>query len=129
MKRSQLKVDHFLRGYLDCALFTTDDNPPSGCDYVTSGRASEMYAALPAEFIEQAKADCLKFQQENEALLERAGDAEQNGNDFWYDRNGHGVGFWDRGYPDEVGDALTKAAQRFGEVYLELEPTEATHDN
>lgn len=127
MKRSQLKVDHFLRGYLDCALFNTDENPPGGQDYVESGRASDMYGALPEDFIEQAKADCLKFQQENSALLERAGDAEQNGQDFWYSRNGHGVGFRDRGYPDEIGDGLHEAAKKFGEAYLELEP-EKTND-
>jgi hypothetical protein len=122
MKRSQLKVDHFLRGYLDCALFTTDENPPSGMDYVESGRADCMYARLPEDFIEQAKADCLKFQQDNARLLEQAGDSEQNGNDFWHSRNGHGVGFWDRGYPDEIGDGLHEAAKEFGEVWLGLEP-------
>lgn len=42
-----------------------------------------------------------------------AGDGEQNGNDFWYTRNGHGVGFWDRGY-EQTGDRLTEAAHKFG---------------
>lgn len=132
LKRSQLKVDYFLRGYLDCALFTTDENPPYGQDYVESGRAAEMYSALPAEFIEQAKADCLRFQQANGALLESAFeyDGEIAGHSFWYSRNGHGTGFFDRDdeYPDGVADKLQDAAEAFGEHNLDLEPEETTHE-
>lgn len=58
------------------------------------------------------------FQDVNAKLLARAGDEAQNGHDFWLTRNGHGVGFWDRGYDKEVGDALTKASESFGEVDL-----------
>lgn len=112
MKRTELK-DPFLRGYLDAALFTTDENPPSGCDYVQSGRADDMYPSLPDYFIAQAKADCAKFEAENADLLAVAGDDWQNGSDFWYTRNGHGVGFWDRGY-EQTGDRLTEAAHKFG---------------
>lgn len=114
MKRTECP-SLFLQGYLDAALFTTDENPPSGQDYVTSGRSHEMFEALPGYFIEQAQKDCALFELKRAALLEQAGDASQNGNDFWYTRNRHGVGFWDRGYADEIGDALTKAAHAFGE--------------
>lgn len=110
--------DPFLQGYLDAALFTTDENPPSGCDYVESGRAAEMYPSLPDYFIEQARKDCAAFTVANAELLNRAGDPWQNGSDFWYTRNGHGVGFWDRGYPDDVAEPLTDAAHKFGEAYL-----------
>jgi hypothetical protein len=116
MKRHE--CDDFLRGYLDAALFTTDESPPSGCDYVESGRADEMFPMLPDYFIDQAIKDCAKFQADNAALLSQAGDDWQNGADFWYTRCGHGVGFWDRGYPDEVADPLTDAAHKFGEVWL-----------
>ena len=108
-------LDSFTRGYLETALFTT--HPPSGCDYVESGRADEMFPLLPAEFIADAKRDCEKFKTENAALLEQAGDDWQNGCDFWYTRNGHGCGFWDRGYPDEVADPLKAACKAFGEYY------------
>ena len=114
MKRSEC-TDPFLRGYLDAALFTTDETPPSGADYVESGRAHEMFPRLPEYFIEQAKADCARFEKENEDLLKQAGDFWQNGTDFWYTRNRHGVGFWDRGYPDEIADPLSDAARKFGE--------------
>lgn len=116
MKRNE--CDPFLRGYLDAALFTTDAHSPSGCDYVECGRADEMFPKLPDYFIEQARKDCAKFQAENGALLAQAGDDSQNGADFWYTRNGHGVGFWDRGYADEIADPLTEACEKFGEAWL-----------
>ena len=37
------------------------------------------------------------------------------GYDFALTRNGHGVGFWDRGEGD-IGEALTKSAKAYGEV-------------
>lgn len=116
MKRSE--CDAFLQGYLVAALFTTDTDPPGGADYVETGRADEMYQQLPHWFIEEARKDCARFTVENAALLNQAGDPWRNGADFWYTRNHHGVGFWDRGYPDDIADPLTDAAHRFGEVYL-----------
>jgi len=117
MKRQD--CDSFLQGYIDAALFTTDPEPPSGCDYVESGRADELFPEIPDWFIEQAQKDCWAFKDRNRPLLDRAGDDWQNGSDFWYTRNGHGVGFWDRGYPDDVADPLTEACKKFGEVYLD----------
>ncbi len=116
MQRNE--TEPFLQGYLDAALFTTDEHPPSGADYVTSGRASEMFPALPDWFIEQARKDCAKFAEANAELLRQAGDMNQNGVDFWFTRNHHGAGYWDRGYPDEVAQPLTKAAHKFGECDL-----------
>lgn len=43
-------------------------------------------------------------------------DARAAGRDFWYTRNGHGVGFWDRGL-GEVGDRLSDIAREFGECH------------
>lgn len=39
------------------------------------------------------------------------------GHDFVLTRNGHGVGFWDRGYGDR-GDRLTAACKPYGECGL-----------
>lgn len=111
----------FLRGYIEAALFTTDDNCPGGCDYAECGRADELAQQLPAWWIKEADEACCAFQEANAALLEKAGDGEQNGRDFWFTRNRDGVGFWDRGYPDEVADPLTDAAHSFGEHYLSPE--------
>ena len=43
-------------------------------------------------------------------IVQTAMTPEQCGHDFWLTRNHHGTGFWDRGYPDALGDALTEAA-------------------
>lgn len=70
-------------------------------------------------------ADCAKFQADNAALLARAKypqkdstDMARAGNDFWMTRNRHGAGFWDGGLPDDLGNALTKAAKTYGEMSL-----------
>lgn len=42
------------------------------------------------------------------------------GHDFWLTRNGHGSGFFDGDYDDDIGEALTDIAQSFGEAYLYL---------
>lgn len=38
----------------------------------------------------------------------------QHGHDFLLTRNGHGTGFWDRGYDYEIGKALTDDAYAYG---------------
>lgn len=119
MKRNE--ADSFLQGYLDAALFTTDPDPPGGCDYVESGRADELYPSIPDWFIEQARKDCAGFESTYYDTLCAAGSRWQNGSDFWYTRNRHGVGFWDRGYPDEVAGPLTEAAHAYGECDLMAE--------
>ncbi len=116
MKRNE--CDEFLCGYLDAALFTTDPEPPSGCDYVECGRADELFPSLPDWFIKEARKACADFTVKASSLLVKAGDPWRNGSDFYYTRNGHGVGFWDRGYPDEVADPLTKLCEEFGEHSL-----------
>lgn len=42
-------------------------------------------------------------------------DATAAGRDLWFTRNGHGVGFWDRGL-GEVGDRLSDGARAMGQV-------------
>lgn len=116
-----LNLDSFTQAYVDAALWTTDPNPPSGMDYAECGAAKEYGQRLRQDWLNTAIADCAKFQAENESPLSEAGTDDQNGHDFWLTRNGHGTGFWDRGYPDEIGDALTDAAHSFGEVYLDWE--------
>lgn len=107
-------LDHFAKAYLEAAFFTDEERlkeeaEESGLD------PDEHDFEWSLEAVQSAKDDCDKFQQQAQALLDQAGDVEQNGHDFWYTRNGHGVGFWDRGYPEEVSDALDEICKRFGE--------------
>lgn len=76
--------------------------------------------------------DCAKFFEANKAdiLCEDAPLAKDfegpiaerkvamAGHDFWLTRCGHGAGFWDGDWPDEVGKRLTDASKGFGNVDL-----------
>jgi hypothetical protein len=42
---------------------------------------------------------------------------QRAGSDYWFTRNGHGVGFWDRDLGD-VGDMLSDAARDAGGVHV-----------
>jgi hypothetical protein len=109
-------LSEFARAYVTCALWTFDEDAPSG-DYEQSGRADELTAQIDTTSLGQMVEDCRRFCEVNAELLARAGDDSQNGHDFWLS-NHHGTGFWDRGYAAEVGKKLTKAAHAFGETSL-----------
>jgi hypothetical protein len=73
--------------------------------------------------------DAKNFQRNNAEMLQRAYasgtyvggqvyDASNAGHDLWLTRNRHGAGFWDRGLPKAVGEALSTAARNMGEIHL-----------
>jgi len=110
-------LDAFTQAYIEALCWTecNSDREEEGLDGLG-------FAEMTVETVATIKADCARFQAENAALLAAAyaadgyGAEEQAGHDFWLTRNRHGVGFWDRGLPEELGESLTKAAQGFGGV-------------
>lgn len=74
--------------------------------------------AFAPEDRDNIRAVCRAFVETNLALLSDPAVQERGweaaGHDFALTRNGHGAGFWDRGYGD-VGQRLTEAAQAHGE--------------
>lgn len=107
----------FLSAYVTCALWssTGEDSEPLDKEHDESDIA-------PVALFEMAS-DCADFRESNRALLARYVEElaanewsydERQGHDFWLTRNGHGAGFWDRGLPDNLGDALTDAAKAYG---------------
>ena len=111
------RLDSFTRGYVEAMFFTED----------TEGHLGS-FADVSQTMLVEVVADCQRFQEENAKLLQRAYarwtecgekpyDAERAGNDFWYTRNHHGVGFWDRDL-GKVGDELTTAAHAYIEKGL-----------
>jgi hypothetical protein len=38
--------------------------------------------------------------------------------DFWLTRNGHGAGFWDGDYEEELGEKLTAICKKMGSIDL-----------
>lgn len=104
----------FVRGYLQCVEFTFPESDSEGPGY---GDAEGFHP----DAIKHAKAECRKFRRMHRGRLlryvnlrteecDRKGyDAwECAGHDFWYSRNGHGVGFSDRGN-DPVFEKLQDA--------------------
>ncbi len=112
------KIDEFTHAYLVCALWSSHESDEKGNVIGNLDDKYDVDDIAPASLATMIQ-ECKEFQEQNAELLSQAGSSEQNGHDFWLTRNGHGAGFWDRGYPKDLGDALTKAAKSFGECYLE----------
>lgn len=112
------KMTDFVYQYLKTALWSSNNwddmvnNNPEPFDKDYSPEDFSLDA------IKKANDDCDKFVQNVGTLLQMTGqnDWTQHAHDFWLTRNGHGTGFWDRGYPGNVGQMLTEAAKSFGEI-------------
>lgn len=109
-------LDQFTQGYVEAMFFTsTGDNDDGDLKTAT-------VAELSVEAWAEIHASCKAFQASQEFLAARKVGRFQNdqaGRDFWYTRNGHGVGFWDR--PELYGDheqELSEYACGFAEQYL-----------
>ena len=98
----------FLDAYITAALWSSTDYDGVPLD--------ETPHELHQDTLAKMKADCLAFQVRNADDLKGI-PYDLAGHDFWLTRNGHGAGFWDKGY-GEVGDRLTKACKAFPEVDL-----------
>jgi hypothetical protein len=117
------KLDAFTQGYIEAMFFT---NTGDGDD-AENGLDQASVDELSREAFADIVADCKKFKAEASVLLKRAYrrdyTAEQAGRDFWFTRNGHGVGFWDRDALErgELGKLLSNLCgwrTAFGEKYI-----------
>lgn len=100
------RLDAFTRGYIEAMFFTeTGDLDDGDLQHATVADLSEAAC-------NEIRWNCRDFQNLNHALLAEAYkrstayDKATAGRDFWYTRNGHGVGFWCRNL-GEVGDKLS----------------------
>lgn len=111
-----LGMDEFTASYLESALWSSIDDEGTPLD---NSKYSET--ELAPDTIAQFKSECARFRAINAALLEQASEHQSESiqaHDFWLTRNGHGAGFWDGDYPEDIGDALTAASKAFGECDL-----------
>ncbi len=113
--RTTPKIDAFTRGYLEAALWTSDPDPGSGQWYEHDDWTIDN---IDPKSLARAIEVCKDFQDANREDLDEVSDTyhvddSQHGHDFWLTRNGHGVGFWDRGYGD-VGRRLSDASKVYG---------------
>lgn len=100
----------FAQAYIIAALWSsrTDDDTPLDSDH--------SWTDIDDATLQTMIADCDKFQKENDLT---GYPLKQAGHDFWFTRNGHGVGFWENDFGTEKQcEALTKASEVFGYCYL-----------
>ncbi len=120
-----MNINDFLNAYVEAALWSSPghDDGPHACENL-----DDIFSIddISPETLAQMREDCEDFIKANADDLalyseargnEQWSAAELAGHDFWLTRNGHGVGFWDRGLGD-LGQRLTKAAEVYGSIYL-----------
>lgn len=96
--------------YIEAALWSSTDDDGEPLD-----GAAHYDRELDRESLAAMHAECDQFIAAYWApIIESGQTPERCGHDFWLTRNGHGVGFWDRGYPKAISDALTQAAEAEG---------------
>lgn len=108
------KLDDFTKAYLECALWSTnDESDPSGGESLDE---NYDFSDISPELLAEMGADCKQFQDENWDDISE--NPTRAGYDFWLTRNHHGAGFWDGDWPEPVGKRLTKSSEFYGEVDL-----------
>ena len=136
----------FARGYIQ-ALFFTEESPGfSMVEWWSAETQSELeegtmdgclpddagFSDLNPDTLARIHTDCREFERKASRLLSiaysRGYEREQAGRDFWFTRNGHGVGFWDRDEldADNLGRDLSDIAKTFGETWASFDPDDAS---
>jgi len=92
-------LDTFYKAYVECACWT------------------EHIEACNRDELREMLTDCIHFMEEARNLMKGL-DLSQCGHDFWLTRNGHGAGFWDRGYKEPIAKKLTELCKKAGEYYV-----------
>lgn len=110
-------IEGVLSGYIEAALWSTmDHSTPAGGVPLDRNYSRDD---LSSDASSRARADVELFALLHDEDMQATGaDDEQLGHDLWLTRNGHGAGFWDRGYDEAVAERLTEGAHALGEIDL-----------
>ena len=111
----------FLEGYIEALFFTEDEQLKEDLEkWHEKGKLLDIEEPLMSQSLRyETEQDCFKFEHDNSEDI-ATGDSAQAGRDFWFTRNGHGVGFWDGDWPEPQDDRLTAASKAFGEIWVYL---------
>lgn len=136
-------LDEFTQGYIEAMFFTDEAPGVSTEEWLATEAAGEEhqegcfpsdvgYSDLAPDSLAEIIADCKAFQEKHAEFLDRAYELTADGlaytptragHDFWFTRNGHGVGYWSRDFKDDdsglddcIGDALSDCAKEFRQV-------------
>lgn len=122
--KTQTAVDAMLRAYIECALWSTNDESdesggePLDRNYTDDDIAPETLAKMRADVESFYAANARHIAKWNGS---RTSPEDQAGHDLWLTRNGHGCGFWESEWvdlPGNPGNRLNAAAKAMGEVWL-----------
>ena len=140
-----LDLSPFVQGYIECLFFTNEASGESMVDWwnddvqddLREGRTDGSlpgdagFSDIHPDTLAAIHSDCHDFEAKARHLLSQAYcrddyDRTQAGRDFWFNRNGHGVGFWDRQQLDAggLGEKLSDIAKGFGEQWPSFEAGE-----
>lgn len=114
----------FVHWYIRAMLFSTNDESTESGGYPLD----ENYgtADIAPSAMAKIQDDCSRFWSSvesmgidlDEAIVDKDDcPIERAGCHFWFTRCGHGCGFWDGDWSDDVEDRLTKLAKSFGEQW------------
>jgi hypothetical protein len=107
-----MNIDTALEHYLICALWSSYDSYNGDGEPLDSNYGLED---IDGESIAEHREQLADFIEANAEDIEQSGMSDEMlGHDFWLTRNGHGAGFWDRGYPDGIGERLTASCKPYG---------------
>jgi hypothetical protein len=110
----ELMINNILNGYLNTALWATSS---------AEGNLDDFYSVedFSKEAKQKARADVEKFVSMAEADINKilsgfwdTAKMETIGHDLFLTRNGHGAGFWDGDYEEEIGKNLTNISKSMG---------------
>ena len=123
---TKLNIKKIMDSYLECAIWTEEERLE---EENTEGYEGEIKDLIPEadlnvnNFSDDSK---IKAYEDIKLFLKYAGDSvngideEQLGHDIWLSRNGHGAGFFDRGYDDDIEKILMDSAHKIGSVDIYL---------
>lgn len=112
-------LSDFAKGYVEAMFFTNGDTGDEIEDLLNELGVERLTRAAVASIAK----DCARFQMDQRNVLAAAYaecnyTPEQAGRDFWYTRQGHGVGFWSRNeLSEDLRNLLTAGAAKMGEVF------------
>jgi hypothetical protein len=107
------ELDEFTQGYIQAALYTSADSSSDSDASLSDAYGPEH---IEKDTLTRMMADCALFQEYYGRLF--SGSESQAGHDFWLTRCGHGAGFWDGDWDEDIGGVLTTASKSFGNVDL-----------
>ncbi len=105
---SDARVEDILKHYVAAALWSTTNMDNEEEEFLD---ANYSFDDVDKDTLDSMRDKIRKFISENEGAIKESGMSdEQLGHDLWLSSNGHGAGFFDRGYDDKIEKQLMDAA-------------------